>query len=63
MYSVFSQKKSPTEGYLYEYVADTTADLANILAEKPESAQGSTVIVIANSAVYMLDGNGNWAEL
>lgn len=45
---------------LCEFVIDTPADLENLPIDVP---MGSTALVISNSSVYMLNGQGEWKEI
>lgn len=44
-----------------EYIVDTEAEIAELPTDK--FYMGSTAIVIETSAVYMLNGSGEWKEL
>ena len=57
------------EGYYHEYVCDSISDIASLptgedmAQSKTKPRPGSTAVVSANSAVYMLSNDRQWGLL
>lgn len=59
MFNITKQGEHST-AYVTEYVADTTADVADL---PTNNAPGSTCIVIETADVYMLNNKKEWKKL
>lgn len=54
---LIEEKWAPLVGHKRKYILDTEADVADL----PDSAAGSTAVVIATANVYAVNASGQWA--